>query len=64
MLYEVITRMEGVDGAPLEGCDGVLDEAGLVQRVGVDRHRDIRIVGDGETGVDRRRGGAPVLVLV
>ena len=52
----------GVDGAVLERGDGVLDEAQLVQRVGVDHHLDVVFVGDGEAVVDRRRRGAPVLV--
>src|SRR5262249_22931305 len=30
--------VKGVDGAALERLDGVLDEAGLVKRVGVDHH--------------------------
>ena len=34
----------GVDGAALEGRDRVLDEAALVQRVGVDHH--LHVVGD------------------
>ena len=39
-----------------------IDEAGLVQGVGVDRHLDIEFVGDGETAIDRRRCRPPVLV--
>jgi hypothetical protein len=54
--------MEGVDGAALEGGDGVLDEAGLVQRVGVDGDGDVGLLGDRETDVDGRGRGAPVLV--
>ena len=30
--------VEGVNGAALEGSDGILDKAGFVQRVRVDRH--------------------------
>ncbi len=47
---------------PLKARDGVLDEAGFVQRVGVDHHLDVVVVGDGEAIVDRRRRRAPVLV--
>ena len=39
-------RVEGVDGAALEGRDRVLDEARFVQRVGVDHHLDVVVVGD------------------
>jgi hypothetical protein len=38
--------VEGVDGAALEGADGVLDEAALVQRVGVEHHLHVVVVGD------------------
>ena len=54
--------VEGVDGAALEGGDGVLDEAGLVQRVGVDRHLHVMLVGDGQAVVDGGGRGAPILV--
>ncbi len=54
--------VEGMDGAVLEGGDGVLDEAELVERVGVDHHLNVELVGNRETAVDRRRGRAPVLV--
>ena len=39
--------VEGVDGAPLEGGDGGLDEAGFVERVGVDRNLHVHLVGHG-----------------
>ena len=42
--------------------EGVLDEAGLVERVGVDRDLHAGRVGHPQAGVDRRRRGAPVLV--
>ena len=54
--------VEGVDGAALERLDGVLDEAGFVERVGVDHHLHVVVVGDRQAAVDRRRRRAPVLV--
>ena len=54
--------VEGVDGAALERLDGVLDEAGFVERVGVDHHLDVVVVGDREAAIDRRRRRAPVFV--
>ena len=54
--------VEGVDGAALERRDGVLDEAEFVERVGMDHHLDVVIVGDRQAAVDRRRRRAPVLV--
>ena len=54
--------VEGVDGAALERRDGVLDEAGFVERVGVDHHLHVVVVGDRKAAVDRRRRRAPVLV--
>ena len=38
--------VEGVNGAALERGDRVFDEARFVQRVGVDHHLHIVIVGD------------------
>ena len=54
--------VEGVDGAALERLDRVLDEAGFVERVGVDHHLHVVIVGDRQAAIDRRRRRAPVLV--
>src|SRR5256886_6102208 len=54
--------VKGVDGAALEGLDGILDEARLVERVGVDHHLHVVVVGDRKAAVDRRRRGTPVLV--
>ena len=54
--------VEGVDGAALERLDRVLDEARFVQRIGMDHHLDVVIVGDRKAAVDRRRRRAPVLV--
>ena len=54
--------VEGVDGAALEGGDSVLDEARFVQRVGVDHHLHVVIVGHRQRAVDGRGRRAPVLV--
>src|SRR6202011_1651039 len=54
--------MEGMDGAALERGDGVLDEARLIERVGVDHHLHVVVVGDRQAAIDRCRGGSPVLV--
>ncbi len=48
--------------AALEGGDRVLNEAGFVQRVGVDGNRDVELFGDPEAGIDRSRGRPPILV--
>ena len=47
---------------PLMARDRVLDEAAFVQRVGVDHHLHVVLVGDRQAAVDRRRRRAPVLV--
>ena len=39
-------RMVGVNRAPANGGDRVLDEARFVQRVGVNRNLDVELVGD------------------
>jgi hypothetical protein len=40
----------------------VLDEAGFIQRVGVDGDLDVELVGDAEAAVDGGWSGAPILV--
>ncbi len=52
----------GMDGAALERGDGRLDEAALVQRVGMDRDLHVGRVGHRQAGIDGGRRGAPVLV--
>src|SRR5690606_17761149 len=52
----------GVDGAVPEGGNGVLDEAALVEGVGVDHHLHVEGIGDAQAVVDGGGGGAPVLV--
>ena len=42
--------------------DGVLDEAGFVDRVGVNGHLHVELVGDRQALIDRRRRRSPVLV--
>lgn len=51
-----------VDGAPLEGGEGALDEPRLVERVRVDQALHVQLVADGQARVDGRGRGAPVLV--
>ena len=51
--------VKGVNGAALEGGDGVLDEAALVERVGVDHDLYIVIVGNGQAVVYGGRRRAP-----
>ena len=52
----------GVDRAAGDRPNGVFEEAGLVQRVGVDRKLHVVLVGDAQAGVDHGRRRAPVLV--
>jgi hypothetical protein len=52
----------GVDAPSGDRGEGVADEAGLVEGVGVDGDLDAGAVGGGERGVDGGRGGTPVLV--
>ena len=54
--------MKSVDVAALERRDRVLDKSRLVERVGVDRDRNVQLLGDAEAGVDCRRGRSPILV--
>ena len=54
--------VEGVDGAALNAASVVLDEARLVERVGVDRDLMSICSATAQAVVDRRRRGAPVLV--
>jgi hypothetical protein len=54
--------VEGVDGAALEGGDGVFDEARFVERVGVDGDLHVHFVGHRQAAVDGGRRGAPVFV--
>jgi len=51
-----------VDRAALERRQRVLEEARLVERVGVDGHLHVELVGHGKAGADGVRRRAPVLV--
>ena len=55
-------RVEGVDGAALEGLDRVFHKAGFVERIRVDHHLDVVVVGDRQAAIDGGGGGAPVLM--
>ncbi len=54
--------MEGVDRAALESGERRFDETRLVERVGMDRHLHVHLVGYGQAIVDRRRRRSPVFV--
>ncbi len=54
--------VEGVDRAALERGERGFEEAGFVQRVGVDGDLHVEFVRDAEAAIDRRGRGAPVLV--
>src|SRR2546427_9198004 len=54
--------MKSVDGAAFERPDGVFDEARFIERVGVDHHLHVVVVGYRETAIDCGGGGGPVLV--
>src|SRR5580692_5607099 len=54
--------MKGVDVAALERRDRILDKTGLVERIRMDRDRNVQLLGDAEASVDCRRGRSPILV--
>ena len=54
--------VEAVDRTSLERRDRIVDEARLVERIGVDRDLDVVLVGNRQAGVDDRGRGAPVFV--
>ena len=54
--------VEGVDGAPVEHAQGVLDGQALVQPVAVQGDLDVVLLGDPQRGVERAGVGAHVLV--
>ena len=53
-----------VDGAAVDGADRVFDEAGLIQRVGVDADLHIVLIGHVQRAVDDSRRGAVVLMVL
>ena len=54
--------MVGVDRAALEGADGLLDESGFIERIGVDEGLDIIFIANGQAGVDGSWRGTPIFV--
>ena len=52
----------GVDAAPADGGERLLERRGLPDPVGVERHLDVVALRDRERGVDERGVGADVLV--
>jgi hypothetical protein len=55
-------RVIHVNGTAADRLERVLDKAGFIERVGVDLHLKVVIVGDAQTRIDRRRHRTPVLV--
>jgi len=51
-----------VNSTVFESGDGGFDEAGFIERVGVDETLNVVFVADAEAGVDGGGGGAPVFV--
>lgn len=51
-----------VDSTVLESSNGLLDKARLVESVSVDKALDIKLIADGQAGVDGSRCASPVLV--
>jgi hypothetical protein len=54
--------MKRMDRPTLKRLDRIVDEAGFVQRVGMDAHLSIRVVCDGERGTKYRWDSSPVFV--
>src|SRR5271156_4086387 len=54
--------MKGMDVAALECRDSILAKTRFVEGVGMDRDRNVELLGDVEAGVDCRRGRSPILV--
>ncbi|MNE51968.1 hypothetical protein D3C80_1466220 [compost metagenome] len=54
--------MKRMDGATVNRGQRVLDKTRLVQRVAVQRHLNIHLLGDAQRAVDRRRRRTPVFV--
>eukprot|EP00968_Pinguiococcus_pyrenoidosus_P018363 scaffold1896_cov262-Pinguiococcus_pyrenoidosus.AAC.3 len=52
----------GVQRAPFEGCDRVLDVSALVQGVCVNGHLHVHVIRDSQAGIDRCRRRAPIFV--
>ena len=52
----------GMDRTILEGGDRVLDKPRFVQRIGVDRDLNIKLLGNRQRIVDYGRGRAPVFM--
>src|SRR5262249_49623901 len=54
--------VKGVDSSTFESCDRIFYKTALVQRVCVDEHLDIHVIGDGKAAIDGGGGSAPVLM--
>lgn len=51
-----------VDSSTLERANGLFDEAGFIESVGVDQALHVELVADRETGVNCGGSGAPIFV--
>jgi len=51
-----------MDCAAFQRRDSVFDKAGFIQRVGVDHHLHVHIVGHGQAAVDGGGRCAPIFV--
>src|SRR5258706_5514484 len=54
--------MISVDRAIFKCCDGIFDETGFVQGIGMERDLGVRFFGHGERTIDRGRRSPPVLM--
>src|SRR5258708_31108366 len=54
--------MISMNRSSFDRCNRILDKAGFVDRVGMNRYLDIVLVGNLQTSIDCRRGRAPILM--
>src|SRR5215471_1618974 len=55
-------RVKGVNGSALEGCNCILDETALVERVGMDKNLHVHVICDRQAVINGRGCCAPVLM--
>ena len=54
--------VERVDRATFDGRDCIFDKAGFVQRIRVDHHLHIHVIGHRQAAINSTRCGAPIFV--